>query len=613
MIVEMHKMYVVTHRRNGDDLLAALGALGVVHLKAVDPARASAAEDIAALLGRVRRAIQILAGTPAAGVAPSISADAAVEEALSITQRCSEHEARLDALHRQMEQLAVWGDLSLQQLDELRDVGVEVKFFDVPAALVDEVHADVASVLHELPGKRVLLATAEREVELSVPDEARELPLPERDRPSIRAEATAIDAELRRDRTRLAALAHLLGDLRAEQSQLEERASWSRAERGAWCDENLFAVQGFSPAESAEAIEEALRDRNIEAAVRFLEVAPDEQPPTLVRYPRWARPIKAVFDVLGTVPGYREYDLSPFFMVALPIFAAMLFGDAGYGMIFTLLGLTFYGKIRTKAGGPTAQLVLVFGLTALAWGMLTGNYFGVSPTNMLAAGGIWAALGRAATSVALLWSANEEVARNIIIKVSFVFGTIHLVLAHLRQALGFAPNLKALAEIGWSCFLAGMLGVIWMLFFPDDMWMSTQIMFSLLIAGAALVVLFSHPSVNPAKMLGLGVIANILPMISTFSDTISYIRLMAVGLASYYIASAFNGLGSSLAAAGWWAIPLGAIVIVLAHLLNIALGFIAVFAHGIRLNMLEFSSNAGVQWSGYAYAPFATQTTEGES
>jgi len=48
-------------------------------------------------------------------------------------------------------------------------------------------------------------------------------------------------------------------------------------------------------------------------------------------------------------------------------------------------------------------------------------------------------------------------------------------------------------------------------------------------------------------------------------------------------------------------------VIIFGHLLNIALCMIAIFAHGVRLNMLEFSSNAGVQWSGYPYAPFAKQ------
>jgi len=32
---------------------------------------------------------------------------------------------------------------------------------------------------------------------------------------------------------------------------------------------------------------------------------------------------------------------------------------------------------------------------------------------------------------------------------------------------------------------------------------------------------------------------------------------------------------------------------------------IAILAHGVRLNMLEFSNNVGVQWAGYPYQPFA--------
>ena len=132
-------------------------------------------------------------------------------------------------------------------------------------------------------------------------------------------------------------------------------------------------------------------------------------------------------------------------------------------------------------------------------------------------------------------------------------------------------------------------------------------MSGLLLGGAVLFVLFSHPSKNPLKMVGLGIADNILGVIGAFSDTMSYIRLMAVGLASYYIASAFNNLGMDIAAGSMilW-IP-AAVIIILAHALNIALGIIAVFAHGVRLNMLEFSSNAGVQWAGYPYAPFAIE------
>ena len=126
-----------------------------------------------------------------------------------------------------------------------------------------------------------------------------------------------------------------------------------------------------------------------------------------------------------------------------------------------------------------------------------------------------------------------------------------------------------------------------------------------------MLICFSFPNRNPAKAIGLGLASNMLPMISAFSDTMSYIRLMAVGLASYYIAFAFNNLAMDVGSGGiiMW-LPAG-LILVFAHMLNIILGLIAIFAHGVRLNMLEFSSNAGVQWAGYPYAPFArTQTVD---
>jgi V/A-type H+-transporting ATPase subunit I len=87
---------------------------------------------------------------------------------------------------------------------------------------------------------------------------------------------------------------------------------------------------------------------------------------------------------------------------------------------------------------------------------------------------------------------------------------------------------------------------------------------------------------------------------------------MAVGLASYYIASAFNELATGLTEASIYALPATLIVLLLAHALNIGLCLVAIFAHGVRLNMLEFSTNAGVQWVGYPYQPFAVRTSPDE-
>ena len=123
-----------------------------------------------------------------------------------------------------------------------------------------------------------------------------------------------------------------------------------------------------------------------------------------------------------------------------------------------------------------------------------------------------------------------------------------------------------------------------------------------LLAAVLLASWFGRPAGGVVKRLLLGFASSLLPLLSTFSDTMSYIRLFAVGLASYFIASAFNILASQVAETATWfaAVP----ILLFGHGLNIGLAAIAIFAHGVRLNMLEFSNNAGVQWGGFAFKPF---------
>jgi len=60
--------------------------------------------------------------------------------------------------------------------------------------------------------------------------------------------------------------------------------------------------------------------------------------------------------------------------------------------------------------------------------------------------------------------------------------------------------------------------------------------------------------------------------------------------------------------AGFWL--LSAIILVFGHGLNISLALIAMFAHGVRLNMLEFGNNLGMEWVGYPYKPFTQRVTQ---
>ena len=46
------------------------------------------------------------------------------------------------------------------------------------------------------------------------------------------------------------------------------------------------------------------------------------------------------------------------------------------------------------------------------------------------------------------------------------------------------------------------------------------------------------------------------------------------------------------------------LIVVVGHGLNIIMCFLSVVVHGVRLNVLEFSGQAGLEWTGIPYEPF---------
>lgn len=622
MIVPMKKVQIVVRQADRERLLNALHELGVLHILPISPAQAVADEAITVRLDGLRRVVQVLKSIAPAGAAPNLSASEAADEVMDIQRRQAEWESRLASLHRQLEQQSIWGDVTLEDLETLRSAGIEPLFFRAPAEAAGKFRAEFVQVLGSAGEKNLLVAVVDRSGGAVIPPKAEPIPLPARDNPSIRAEAAEIDLKRKTAAARLAELAHLLPEIDHLRAETEEKALFSLAARSAFHDDVLFAIQGWVPAEELGALGSRLNGMGIPAAVRGIDPAEDENPPTLLRYPKWAQTIKGLFDILDTFPGYREIDLSGFFMIFLPIFAAMLIGDGGYGLVFVLPVLLMRRKLIAKLGKEKTNLVLLFGVTAFIWGILSANFFGVTPETMARAGGFltaddevdwqrfydasggWAAVGNFMIDIAPFWREEGEASRELLIQISFLIGCTHLVLAHLRQTLALWPDRRALAQVGWALVLVGVLGIIWLMFFESE---SVPVPSSAILggvgAGLFLVIAFGAPNPNPIKRVLIGFAASLLPMIGTFGDTMSYIRLMAVGLASYYIAVAFNSLGATIAESATWgaAVP----ILLFGHILNIALCMIAIFAHGVRLNMLEFSNNAGVQWAGYPFAPFA--------
>jgi len=71
------------------------------------------------------------------------------------------------------------------------------------------------------------------------------------------------------------------------------------------------------------------------------------------------------------------------------------------------------------------------------------------------------------------------------------------------------------------------------------------------------------------------------------------------------LAVSFNAMAMQI---GFW--PISVVILIFGHALNLGLALIAMFAHGVRLNMLEFCNNLGMQWTGYKYRPFSYRVSE---
>lgn len=612
----------MVRRTDREQFLKVLQDLGVLHIIPINPVQAVASAEVTMSLDNVRRAVQILSAIEVTEPVEGVSVQEAAEETLAIQRTQVEYDNRLTSLYRQLEQQAIWGDITLEDLEVLKSVEVLPGFYLLPKESASQVQAEFVSFIGEIDDGKVLVAVIDRIGNAQVPEDAEFIQIPSKDNPAIRAEAADIDAKRKQSAERLGKLAGMVPQLRSLQIEIEEKAHFSVAVNGALTEEDLFAIEGWVPDDQSSTLASDLEAKGVVAGIRILDPEEEEDPPVLIKYPRWVVPIKGLFDMLNTFPGYREIDLAAFFMIAMPIFAAMLIGDGGYGLLFLLLGVFMYRKLVNKMGKEGTHLLIIIGVMTLIWGILTANFFGVGPETMARAGGffvdgdesatyaalsvgdgMWATIGQVMME-APLWREDSEASRELLIQISFLLGTAHLVSAHLRRALVLLPDQRTLAEIGWSVVLVSMLGVIWGMFFESAP-VSSSVLIGGLAGGLGLVVLFGSPDRNPLKRILIGFASSLLPLIGTFGDTMSYIRLMAVGMASFYIAFAFNDLGATVAGSANWQWVLAAPIIVVGHLLNIVLCLIAIFAHGVRLNMLEFSGGAGVQWAGYAYAPFA--------
>ncbi|HOX18399.1 MAG TPA: V-type ATPase 116kDa subunit family protein [Spirochaetales bacterium] len=604
----MKKVFLVMLDRERDQGLKALRRLGLVHPVPVQGSGAGL-EAASAALEEARRAVGILEGVKLPkGFAPEAADEDRGLEVARAVNALSDEEKRLyeeaAALAREADRIAPWGDFDPGLVGELRDAGLELRLVSGPArALAAPPEGwSLVPFAASKDAVRVILA-APPGTPFPESEELREFALPERSLALVSARGREVAGRLAAIGEEYASLAAELPSAKARLAKTERDHRFETLRSGLEAEGAVAWLEGYLPAADYPRLSEEAARRGW--GLLADDPADDEAPPTKVESNALVRIIQPIFEFLGTVPGYREYDISGLFLFFFSFFFAMIFGDGGYGSIMLAAALVMALKAKAGTGRvpDMLKLVIVLALSTVAWGVATASWFGIP----------FDALPALLRNVSIPWinGGNSEATDNVKV-LCFAIGTVQLVIAHVKNIRRDWPSPKMLGQLGQFAMVAGMFFMVLNLVISQSKYPIPSWSLALIGGGFAASFVFSNYDGSRGFLKGLvgGVLASLanivsvfLGVVNVFADIVSYIRLWAVGLAGVAISQTVNNmagpmLGSAIMAAA------GVALLLFGHGLNMIMAVLSVIVHGVRLNVLEFSSHLGMEWSGYKYEPF---------
>jgi len=546
MIVPMKKVTILVQSKDIAPAFGALGRIGVLH---IEHQKLPAGENITILKDKynfLSNAIEELSDTKDQKKL-SEHPEEFVNEILDLVDKKEVLLEDVKKIKRDIELWKDWEDFDPELMDDLRNKNIWVRLCKVTKKELKKIPEGV--ILQELfkKGNIVYAAVISRK-EIKLPFQTLILP-----KKSLRQMLNSQEKDLttiNEIENKLLDFSKYKNALSIYKNKLISLIEFNTAREGAGSFEKLSYAKGYCPIHSVNSLEKIAEKEKW--AIIIEDPTDEDNVPTLIKNPRWVEIIKPVFGMIKTIPGYKEVDISFWFLLFFSVFFGMLIGDAGYGAIFFIINLFCHIKFRNRVKNKSFFfLIYVLSLSTIAWGALTGTFFGQS---YLA--------GRVAPLLPYLRESTN------VQNLCFFIGAIHLSIAHLWRFIRRFPSIKAFSEVGWismiwaSYFLAKLL-ILGETFPEYATW--------LLMIGAGLIILFTNPSKNIFKGIGAGIGDFLLRVINSFTDVVSYIRLFAVGAATVAVADAFNqmafGIGTNSIVNGL----LTALILLFGHTLNILL------------------------------------------
>ena len=531
----------------------------------------------------------------------------AVDEILDLKDQEANMHAAINKLTGDIEAYGSWGDFDPEDIRSFEENSIYLTIGELSEKSYAALPETIKTVRLAGGKKTVRFAIVSETIDVPVdlPSDFNPLILPDMRLSAMHTERERLQKQLPSFKAKIGARTELLAPLKAEAKKLVKEIEFETVRAGMEVIPlekepiRLARLSGYILAEK-QADFAGLAKANGWAFVSD-DPAEEDAVPTAMRHNRFVQLLTPLTDFLGTVPGYREPDISLWFLLFFGIFFAMIFGDAGYGGILVILSLIGIGKAKAKEQpAPLAmQMFLYLGVLTVIWGTATCNWFGISVDYIPA----WLKN----LSVPAISNATEESIRNAnLMQFCFTLGLIQLTIGHIISIVRNIRSPQILGHVGSIAMLCGMYVVVLSLVVSAERYQINQPVMVAIGGGFALNFIFSNYQTGIGQSIVdslKNIITMFLGVVNVFADIMSYIRLWAVGLAGSAISATVNQMAGP--ALGSFLIFLGVLLLFFGHGLNYIMNVLSVIVHGVRLNTLEFSNHVGLTWAGFKYEPFA--------
>lgn len=582
MISPMKKILLAAKTSDRQKVLDLLKASAAVHVEPADASQVAVPSSLLHEIDICLKAYNVLSqwsvdpeNLPLA--APGTPKRVA-EETLGVAAKIPELELKRLELVDEIKKTYAWGMFDPADIAWLKDNGLNVVFLQGDEAESSEIEAELVSKLHGT-GKDSIWVLASRS-QISWPESFAETTIPRATTSAMSDELDQVKRDIKELKERMYSLAMRRDDIERYRYKLLNRKRYSEVETGVLDADEVFVLTGWCPEAKTDELVNTFASERVAVGISFKDPAEDESPPTYLENCRFGQAIGPMYDFMGLTPSYTEPDISPLFLLTLCIFSGFLIADGGYGLLLFLPLAFGYKKLRKRGiDADILHLGLALSGGMVVYGVVTNVYFG--------------------EFLPPLASYQFRPDMIFIQGVCFLMGASHLTLAHIMKMRLQKVSIRLLSDVGWILFIWAMYILICNMIIGQDFVLAFSLFKPLLIAGLVLIMFFTKPSWNIFVSFGHGLAALAMNVSSYFSDILSYIRLWAVGLAGGQVAQAFNNI-ATMVPVFILRIP----VYILGHGINIILGMIAILAHGVRLNLLEFSNHLDLEWAGRKYDPF---------